>query len=69
MDYNIKKQNLVTALQDQALTWYIKYYTNNPTATLAETQQGLNKEFRKPTLEAQWVTEFKEIWQKVDETP
>jgi len=36
---------------------------------LAETQQALNKEFRKPKLEAQSVTEFKEIQQKIDESP
>ena len=38
MDDSIKKEKLVTALQDRALTWYIKYCTNNPTATLVETQ-------------------------------
>lgn len=60
---------LVTALEDQALTWYIKYCSDNPNATLAKTQRALNKEFRKPKSEAQSLTEFKKIQQKIDETP
>lgn len=53
MDDNIKKAQLVTTLQDRELTWYIKYCTDNPTAMLAETQQALNKEFRKLKSEVQ----------------
>ena len=59
----------MSALQDRALTWYVKYYTDNPNTTLADTQQALNREFSKPKSEAQLVIEFKEIRHKVDETP
>lgn len=47
-DNNIQEEQLVTALQDRTLTWYIKYCTDNPLATLAETKIALNKEFSKP---------------------
>ena len=45
---NINKAQLVTALQDCALTWYIKYCSDNPLASLTETKAYLNKEFSKP---------------------
>lgn len=48
---NIKKVRLVTALQDHALTWYIKSCADNPQASLTETQTTLNKEFSKPKSE------------------
>ena len=67
-DDNIKKDQLVTTLQDRALTWYIKYCANNPHASLAETQTTFNKEFGKPKSEAQSLIEFKEIMMKVEET-
>lgn len=47
-DDNIKKAQLVTTLQDRALTWYIKYCIDNLLASLADTQVALNKEFGKP---------------------
>jgi len=53
----------------KALTWYIKYFIDNPNVSLADTQLALNKEFSKPKLEVQLVIVFKEIWQKVNETP
>ena len=43
VDDNIKKAMLVSALQDRTLTWYIKYYTDNPLASLADTQIVMNK--------------------------
>jgi len=45
---NIEKAQLLTTLQDCALTWYIKYCVDNPHASLAETQTTLNKELSKP---------------------
>lgn len=45
------------------------YCIDTPNAMLANTQLALNKEFSKPKSEAQLVIEFKEIRQKVDETP
>ena len=46
-DDNIKKSQLVTDLQDCILTWYIKYCTNNPHASLIETHMTLKNEFSK----------------------
>jgi len=37
IDNNMKKSQLVTALQDMALTWYIKFCTNRPRATMIKT--------------------------------
>ena len=51
-DDNIKKVQLVMALQDRALTWYIKFCQYRTGATMAETQQALNNEFKKPKSEA-----------------
>ena len=45
---HIKKSTLVSALQDCALTWYIKYSNDNPNARLVEIQTVLNKEFSRP---------------------
>lgn len=41
-DDDIKKSQLVTMLQDRALTWYIKYSITNLNSTLAETNIALN---------------------------
>ena len=46
-----------------------QYFTDNPNAMLADTQIALNKKFNKPKSKAQSVIEFKEIRQKIDETP
>ena len=50
------------------LTLYIKFCQDIPGMTLAETQQALNNEFKKPKSQAQFVIEFKEIHQKVNES-
>lgn len=68
IDDNIKNAQLVT-LQGRALTWYIKYFTDNPLATLVETKKTLNKEFNKPKFESQLVIEFKKIMMNIEETP
>lgn len=62
----MKKAQLVTALQDKALSWYIKFYTYKPTENILETEQVLNSEFKKPKSQAQSVAEFKEIQQRVN---
>jgi len=49
--------------------WYIKYYINNPVASLADTQTTLNKEFHRPKSETQLVVGFKEIVMRIGETP
>ena len=48
---HIKKATLVSALQDHALTWYIKYSNDNPNAGVADIQTTLNKEFSRPKSE------------------
>lgn len=55
IDDNIKKAQLVIALQDHVLTWYIKYCSNNTIASLADTKDALNNEFSKSKFESQLV--------------
>lgn len=68
-DDNINKAQLVTALQDRTLTWYIKYYSNHPVETLVETMASLDKEFSKPKSDLQSIVGFKEITMRVDGMP
>ena len=65
----MKKETLVSALQDRALTWYIKYSNDNPNAGVADIQHVLNKEFSRPKFEAQSIVGFKEIAMQLGETP
>lgn len=51
-DDGMKKVQLVTALQDRALSWYIKFCLGKTNATMLETQQALKNEFKKPKLQA-----------------
>lgn len=44
----IKKATLVSALQDRALTWYMKYSSDHPTKDITTIQEALNKEFGCP---------------------
>ena len=44
-DDHIKKVTLVSALQDRALTWYIKYSNGNSNAGVTYIQATLNREF------------------------
>lgn len=53
---NMKKVQLVTTLQDKALSWYIKFFSGKLNATMLETQQVLNNEFKKPKSQAVSVT-------------
>lgn len=69
MDDNIKKAELVTALQDHLLTWYMKYCVDNPLALLADTKAMLNKEFSKSKSDSQSVVGFKEITMRASEIP
>ncbi len=48
----MKKATLVSALQDHALTWYIKYSNDKPNAGVVDMQTTLNKEFNRPKSEA-----------------
>jgi len=67
-DDDMKKAQLVTVLQDEDLTWYIRYSTTHLVASLANTKDVLNAEFRKLNLQAQCVTKIKEIKQRVNES-
>jgi len=51
-DYNMKKATLVNALQDHALTCYIKYANDNLNGGVADIQMTLNREFSRPKSEA-----------------
>ncbi len=58
-DDHMKKETLVVSLQEHALTWYIKYYTDNLMAVLADIQTALNKEFNRPKFEVKLIVGFK----------
>lgn len=58
-DGNIKKAQLLTAQQDHALMWYIKYSSNNPLLSLSDTKDDLNKDFSKHKSDSQSVIGFK----------
>jgi len=68
-DDNIKKVTLVSALQDCALTWYIKHSNDHPNARIAEIWDVIKKEFSWPKLETQSIIGFKEIVMLLGETP
>lgn len=50
IDDNIKKATLVSALQDHALTWYIKYSNDNSNAGIMDIQVVLNREPKSETV-------------------
>jgi len=60
---------LVSTLQDHALTWYIKYSNDNPSARVADIQAALNREFSRPKSEVQSIGGFKEIMMLPGKTP
>ena len=68
-DDHMKKETLVSVLQDCALTWYIMYSNDNPNARVTDIQTTLNKYFSRPKSEAQSIVGFKEIAMKPGETP
>ena len=51
------------------MTWYIKYYFDNPLVILVGTKAVLNKDFSKPKSDSQLVVGFKESMMRVDEMP
>ena len=65
----MKKEMLVSALQDYALTLYIKCNIDNPTSALADIQTTLNREFSRPKSQAQSILVFKEIMMRPREMP
>ena len=67
-DENIKKATLISALQDHALTWYIKHSNDNPNSGITDIQAVLNKKFSRPKSKAQSIIGFKEITMLPGET-
>ena len=68
-DDNIKKATMVSALQDRALTWYIKNSNDNPNVGIVDIQAALTMEFSRPKSETQSIIRFKEIAMLLGETP
>jgi len=69
VDDNIKKATLVSALQDHALTWYIKHSNDHPNMGIIDIQAMMNGEFSRPKLETQSIIRFMEIMMLLGETP
>jgi len=69
VDDNIKRAMLVSVLQDNTLTWYIKNSNDHPKAGIAEIQTALNREFNKPKSKTQSIIGIKEITMLLGETP
>ena len=68
-DDNIKKATLVSALQDRALTWYIKHSIDHTNVGIVEIEDALNKGFSRPKSETQSIIRFKEISMVPGESP
>lgn len=51
-DKYLKKAQLITMLQERALTWYMKYFVTNQAASLDDIKKALISEFKKPKLES-----------------
>lgn len=64
----MKKETLITPLQDHALMWYIKYCIDNLRVELADIQTTLNKEFGRSKSKVQPIMGFKEIIMNPGET-
>ena len=59
---DIKKAQLTTTFRGIALTWFMKFSTNTQQPkTIQKIKDELNKEFKKPKSESQYITELKEI--------
>jgi len=69
IDDHMKKLQLVIALKYHTLMWYIKYCTDNPMASLVDTQTDLDNEFSRPKFETHSVVGLKEIVMRINETP
>ena len=64
-----KKAQLATTFRDRALTWFMKFLTSmQQSITIQEIKAKLKKEFKKPKLESQCITEIKEIKQMPHES-
>ena len=69
VDDNIKKDMLVSVLQDRTLTWYIKHSNDHQNTGIAEIQTALNREFSRPKSETQSIIGFNEIAMLPSKTP
>ena len=64
MNDNVKKRQLATTLKGHALDWYMRFILvpqGGTAKTLDEICKGLFVKFKKPKLEAQYITELKVI--------
>jgi hypothetical protein len=65
-DGAIKRTHFITALRDRALSWYMKLVQGlAQPKPLNEIKNAMIAKFKKPKLESQFITELKEIKQKV----
>lgn len=67
-NYDLKKVQLLIALQDRALSSYITYCLTHLVETLKDTKDALNNEYRKHKLQAESITKVKEIKKNVNES-
>ena len=53
---------MTTTFRDRALTWFMKFSSSmEQPKTINEIKDELKKEFKKPKLESQCITELKDI--------
>lgn len=68
-DDHIKKATSVSALQDPALTWYIKYSNENQIVRVENIQAILKREFCRPKSKVQSIVGSKEIMMRPGKMP
>lgn len=61
IDDHIKKAILVSALQDRALSWYIKFSNDNLNARVADIQATLNREFSRHNVRRSQLWDSKRL--------
>jgi hypothetical protein len=67
-DEAVKRTQFNTTLRDHALNWYMKFVQGlAQPQPLTEIKKTLITKFKKPKSESQFITELKEIKQKVSE--
>jgi len=66
---NMKKEVLVSTLQDHTVTWYIKNSNDNTNVGITDLQVVLNSKFSRPKSETQSIIGFKQIVMLPGETP
>ena len=67
MDQDVRRVQLVTSFRDQALNWFMNFFSTQ-NHVLADIKAAMIKEFRKPKSESQCITELKEIQERRGES-